>query len=134
MTARHYLDYRANIHDFLDCFNKSFDFFAKLLIENEVDVVLYSSMPHEGPDLVLYELARAMNIQVIMVSQSLFPDRFFILHTIEDFGLFEEIPQIYPAEKIEVKKQEESPFYRKNIVYPEPLLTILQKVENIRIF
>jgi len=71
-------------------FNILYDLFSTILIKNNVDVVLFSNLPHEGPDLILYKIARKLNLETIMLYQTLFPNKFFYLFDIDDFGKFSE--------------------------------------------
>jgi hypothetical protein len=62
--------------------------------------------------MVLYEVARAMGIKTLMLHQSIFPERFYYLYDIEDFGYFENIPAVTPFETVEVEKK-----FEKDLVY-----------------
>jgi len=67
-------------------------FFGALLATGRVTHVFFSSPPHFGPDYVLYLAARRCGVATVFCYQSLFPDRFFYVRRLEDFGRFDEVP------------------------------------------
>jgi len=112
MMSRHSFYAEKSFHDNLNIFNIIYDLFSTLLIKNKVDVVLFSNLPHEGPDLVLYNICRKLNIKTIMFYQTIFPNKFFYLFNIEDFGKFSEIEAI--NEKLDLKIEKK---FEKNLFY-----------------
>lgn len=76
-------------YDHLDFFNLYFQFFFNLLTKKKVDIVLFQYLPHLGIDYIVYRIARELKLRTILCYQSLFPNRFFYVEDIEDFGTFE---------------------------------------------
>ncbi|MCK4347264.1 MAG: hypothetical protein KAW47_01485 [Thermoplasmatales archaeon] len=115
MMSRHSFYAEKSFHDYLNIFNMQFDLFSNLLTKNNIDVVLFSNLPHEGPDLVLYKIAKKLNVKTILFYQTIFPNKFFYLFDVEDFGKFNEIEHVNerPNVKIE-KKHEKNLFYTAN--------------------
>lgn len=72
-------------------FHLYIDFFSSLLIRNRVDVVFLQAPPVFGPDYVLYRVAKALRIKVVITYQSLFPNRFLYIENLDDFGVFDGI-------------------------------------------
>ena len=68
-------------------------FWAALLASGRVTHVFFSSPPHFGVDYLLYLAARRAGATTAFCCQSLFPDRFFYVRTLEDFGRFDEVPE-----------------------------------------
>ncbi|MCZ2098410.1 MAG: capsular biosynthesis protein [Anaerolineae bacterium] len=68
-------------------------FWAALLASGPVTHVFFSSPPHFGVDYLLYLAARHAGVATAFCCQSLFPDRFFYVRTLEDFGRFDEVPE-----------------------------------------
>ncbi|KAA0218518.1 MAG: hypothetical protein DWB43_12620 [Lautropia sp.] len=68
-------------------------FWAALLASGRVTHVFFSSPPHFGVDYLLYLAARRAGASTALCCQSLFPDRFFYVRTLEDFGRFDEVPE-----------------------------------------
>lgn len=89
------------IHEYLQQFNLLVDYFFEIMITEEVQLVIFGNIPHKGPDHVLYSLSRALGIKTLLMSQSLFADRFFYTFDTDDFGLFVQIPEHeYTVEQI----------------------------------
>lgn len=116
MMSRHSFYAEKSFHDYLNIFNMQFDLFSNLLIESNIDVVLFSNLPHHGPDLLLYEISRRLNIKTILFFQAMFPNKFFYLFNVDDFGKFNEIEPINekPNLKIENKYEKNNLFYMAN--------------------
>lgn len=72
----------------LNIFNILAKYLYSLVVKNSIELMLFSNIPHEGPDFLLFEIARYLNIKTIIAVQSLFPNMFFMVRTIEDFGVF----------------------------------------------
>lgn len=67
-------------------------FCVALLAAGRVTHVFFSSPPHFGVDYLLYIAALRAGVATAFCYQSLFPDRFFYVRTLEDFGRFAEVP------------------------------------------
>jgi hypothetical protein len=65
-----------------------------VLKENNIELIIFQSFPHEGLDYIIYEYAKLKKIKIIMTLQSLFPNRFWITNTIDGFGNFLNEPNI----------------------------------------
>ena len=63
------------------------DFLANYLVEQEINLVLFFEIPHLFSDTLCYQIAKSKDIETLIVSPSNFPERFFSLRTIENFGL-----------------------------------------------
>lgn len=116
MMSRHSFHSEKSFHDYVNIYNLQYDMFSDLLIKNEIEVVLFSNLPHEGPDLLLYEIAKKMNLKTILFYQSLFPNRFFYMYDLDDFGTFKEAKKVTHNLKVKCeKKYEKKLFYMDNI-------------------
>ena len=112
MMSRHSFYVERSFHDYLNIFNIYYDLFSTILIKNNVDAVLFSNLPHEGPDLILYKIAGKLNIKTVMFYQTIFPNKFFYLFEIDDFGKFSEIEAINEKPGLKIENQfEKSLFY-----------------------
>lgn len=65
--------------------------FSAILEQSEAEFIIFSNLPHEGPDYVLYELAKEKGIKTLLFYQSLFPNKFFAVTSMKDFGVFSTI-------------------------------------------
>ena len=68
-----------------------FRYFLWLLQEKQATHVLFSIVPIIGFDYLCYLAAKRLKLSVTMCYQSIFADRFFFCHTLDDFGNFEEV-------------------------------------------
>lgn len=66
-------------------------FWVALLACGRATHVFFSSPPHFGVDYLLYLAARRAGVETVFCYQSLFPDRFFFVRTLEDFGFFDAV-------------------------------------------
>ena len=112
MMSRHSFYAEKSFYDYLNIFNMQFDLFSNLLTENNIDVVLFSGLPHEGPDLILYEISKRLNIKTIMFYQTMFPNKFFYMFDVEDFGKFNEVELINEKPNLKIDNRHE-----KNLFY-----------------
>lgn len=77
-------------------FHVLYDTIARQMRARGVTHVLIFSVPHLGYDTALYHLAKAMGLPVLVVSQTLFPDRFFSTDDVGAIGLFPPNPSAAP--------------------------------------
>lgn len=80
-----------NYHENLDKFNIFLSYFYSVIINKKIEVAFFSSLPHFGPELIIYAICQKLNIKTIMLYQSLFENKFFLTYTLDDFGTFEHI-------------------------------------------
>lgn len=115
MMSRHSFYAEKSFYDLLNIYNIYFDYFSKLLIENDIDVLL-TGFPHEGADLIIYKIAKKLNIKTILFYQSLFPNKFFYVYNMEDFGDFNEIKPTNKNLDLKIEnKYEKELFYHSNV-------------------
>lgn len=81
------LDY----HDQAHVAKSYFAWFLNILKEKGVNHVIFELIPLTGFDYLLYLAAHRLNIKTTCCFPSLFPDRFFVCHRIEDFGFFSDV-------------------------------------------
>lgn len=88
MQSRKFPLQDKSLHEYLNLFNLLLNLFYEILKKDNIELVMFANIPHEGPEYILYLLAKAMKIKTIIVTQSLFPDRFFYVHDVDDLGTF----------------------------------------------
>lgn len=78
-------------YEVVNQFNILFNNIYNLFNKSKIDVVFITSdIPHSSISYMVYLIAKAMNIKiVILYSMPLFADRFFIVYDIDDFGKFD---------------------------------------------
>jgi hypothetical protein len=99
------------IDEYINLFNVLFNHFYHVLTSGKVDLVFFSFIPHQGPEKILYEVAKALNIKTVMVYQSIFPNKFLYLYDVDDFGDWFNLP-IYQPVKTEIEQT-----YQKELFY-----------------
>ena len=92
--------YYANFHELANEFTLDYYFFYQLITERKPQLIIFCNLPHEGPDYILYQIAKKLGVKTLMCYQSLFPNQFYMTTSIEDFGRFETIPAIFEHPKM----------------------------------
>ncbi len=80
-----------DLHEQLNVAKNYFRYFLWMLESKDVTHVLFSIVPIIGFDYLCYLAAKRLKLSVTMCYQSIFPDKFFFCHTLEDFGSFKEV-------------------------------------------
>jgi hypothetical protein len=76
----------TSIQDYLDYYHVLSEAYAQEIEVRGITHVLFMNIPHLGPDMVLYQVAKALGLQTLVISQTFFADSFFSMRSIEDFG------------------------------------------------
>lgn len=70
MSSRHDKIYQCqDIHFYINSFNLLVNFFHAALQKEHIQAVIFSNIPHEGPDLILYQTCKLLKIQTIVLTQ-----------------------------------------------------------------
>ncbi len=110
-------------YELINMFNILYDYVFYIL-SKKVDYIFFTNIPHNGVDLIVYYIAKELNIKTILFyNNPLFADRFFYIYDIEDFGIYNDIPK--SSEKLEFIKLERN--FKKDSVVKKGL-----KVEKRR--
>jgi hypothetical protein len=91
------------IHEMQNAFAILIDFFAQLLINREIELVIISRIPHLGADFLMLEVARALDIKTLTFQQSLFPNKFFYVQSADELGRFHNKPLLENPQEIELE-------------------------------
>jgi len=73
-------------------------YFFDLFKKKKIELSIFSVLPHQGPEYIIYQLSREMNIKTLFCTASILPNKFWITKTVEDFGKFLDIPKINSSE------------------------------------
>lgn len=115
-TRRNFPYDDKNIHEYLHVFNMFVDFFDNFLATEEISIVMFANIPHEGPDLILYEIAKQRGIKTVVCYQSLFPNKFFYMFDTDDFGKFQELETNENNDLIKIEQRFEKELFYMNDV------------------
>ncbi len=108
--------YRAHalrgLQDYADYYHILADVLAERMQAAGVTHCVFFNVPHLAYDTVALHVARALGLKVIILTQSLFPARFFSMHDVDDLGAF----PIADAPPFAIEKgKPEDLFYMKGI-------------------
>ncbi len=133
MFARNPSQYAITHQEAINLYNYFFDYFSKLLYDNKIELMIFYMFPHFGSDYLLTVIAKKLNIKMILMYQSLIPNRFQFVTDLDDFGDFKtSLPKFdYPYQKVEFGAKKVQ-FYMKNIKlkYRSCNYTLLQKLRR----
>jgi hypothetical protein len=87
--------YWKDIHSIRNEFSIIYYKVYQILIEKDVEVIIFPNLPHEGPDYIFYNVAKELNIRTIIFHQSIFPNKIFVTTSLNDFGNFRNIPPLF---------------------------------------
>lgn len=107
------MGFRQSWVDYNNHFENSLQFYYGLIKDNEIDTVVFAIPPHEGAHVVLYAVAHALGVRVVMCHQSIFRGGFHIFETFPELGR----SSVTNDHKLEIvlNRQPESPFYTKTL-------------------
>lgn len=98
--------YRAHnirhVQDYLDYFHITVDAAAQIIEERNITHALFYCVPHLFYDTVFYEVAKALGVNVTILSWSQFEGRFFSMKNAEDLGNFD--PRSISAPPYEIEQ------------------------------
>lgn len=78
-----------NLQDYLDYFYILSDMLAQQIKEEKITHALFFNVPHLVCDTVLYDICKCLGIKTIVLTQSIFPGKYFSMEAVEDFGFFD---------------------------------------------
>lgn len=123
MFSRHNRDAKRRpvklytLHDYIHIFNRYIYYFADLISRQDVNLVLFASNVHEGPDFILYKICKFLGIETVILYQSLFPNRYMYLRTLRDLSRYYQDPSVTlnpPKERITLERRSKL-FYMSNL-------------------
>jgi hypothetical protein len=92
--------YFSNTPKLTNEFALSYYYFYDLLTKKNIELVIFANLPHEGPDFILYQVAKLLRVKVLMCYQNIFPNQFFVMTSLDDFGRFLTVPAIFKHHEI----------------------------------
>lgn len=109
-------DYRPHplrtIQEYHDYFHILADAVAQQIHASGATHALFFNVPHLGYDTVAYQTAKALGLEIIILTQSLFPGRYFSMRDPAHYGLFEQGAAVpYPIDRT----NQQDWFYMKGI-------------------
>ena len=103
-----------NLPEYEDYYAILADAVSQMFLDRGITNCLFFNVPHLAYDTIFYQVAKAMDIPVTIVSQSTyFPDRYFSMRDPLDFGAYHSAPNAAP--KRLKQRFPETPFYMAGI-------------------
>ena len=105
----------TTMYDYLDYYHILYDIMATKIIENKITHILFTNVPHLGFDTICYQIAKSLGLQTIIITQAHFPNYFFSMFDVEDYG---KVPNDYGKAFTPTKIEQNAPtdlFYMKKI-------------------
>ena len=94
----------TNHHEIRNHFAIYFYFFYEIITQNKINLIIFSNLPHQGPDFIIYKLAQILRIKTILCYQTIFRNKFFVIKSLEEFGYFKKKKLNYNKEKIDTRQ------------------------------
>ena len=114
-------------------FHIAANFYFAILKQNSISHIVFKDFPHEGSCIILYELARLLGVDTVIVSPSAFPSRLWIVRNTNDYGKFETIQG--GGQALTMPAEPTVPFYMKGISWYDQFIsgsqTILREAGKI---
>ncbi|MBD65323.1 MAG: hypothetical protein CME62_08950 [Halobacteriovoraceae bacterium] len=83
LYSRHWYPKKMSNQKYREIFTNYIHYFWNLLESRKISTVIFSNIPHEGPDFILYHLAKYKNVKTLIFYQSLFENRVFLSETLD---------------------------------------------------
>jgi len=103
-----------NLQDYLDYFYILSDMLAGQVKDENITHALFFNVPHLVCDTILYDICKCLGIKTTIVTQSIFPGRFFSMNSVSDYGFFDASSSKAKPMKIE-KEKDLDLFYMKDV-------------------
>lgn len=135
-TRNNFLEYSVlrswNAMD--NIFHMAANFFYDVLRRQRITTVVFSNFPHEGTLFILYGLSKAMGLEILICHQSPFPEKFWIMKEIEDYGVFKTVNGC--NQTIPLAETPEEPFYMKSNIKRNARVQYNKQIaaESLKIF
>ena len=121
--ARGSSDWRSNghrlssLHEHMDYLHLVSDMIADTFKTHQIDVVVFTNVPHLAWDLITFKVAELLGIRTIILSQSLFPAHFFSMESPVYLGQVNNENCLGMASPYRINRNiQQEYFYMKNIV------------------
>lgn len=120
LVSRYNQNMCVSHNDYVNSFQILFKFFYKFIIYEKIDIVFFSNIPHQGWDLLLYKVAKLLDIKVFFLFQLWEPETEIKLIGYTDTAELNEIYRLMTKKmrncEIQIpKKYEKDLSYMKNV-------------------
>ena len=108
----------SDYHELTNHFTIYFYCLFEILKKKKIELVIFNNFPHQGVDYILYKIAKLLKIKTILLTQTIFPNKFIIISDMKDFGVFKNISNETNKNQIEKIMLERDTYqnHQKNIM------------------
>ncbi len=78
----------SDYHELNNHFAIFFYCFFEILKKKKIQLIIFNNFPHQGLDFILYKIAKILEIKTILLTQSIFPNKYIMISNLLDFGKF----------------------------------------------
>ncbi|RAP31609.1 hypothetical protein DID78_00475 [Candidatus Marinamargulisbacteria bacterium SCGC AG-343-D04] len=116
-----------NIYDDYHLYYRLIHYFYSILKSKKINLVIFNNFPHEGPDYVLYIVAKALKVKTLLLYQTIFPNKCLCINNIEDIEMSDKnMPIVSKPIDINIDTFLQKPFYMKKTISAETQLDELK--------
>lgn len=76
----------SDYHELTNHFTIYFYCLNEIIETKKIDLIIFNNFPHQGVDYILYKLAKKLGIKTILLTQTIFPEKYLIVSDIRNFG------------------------------------------------
>lgn len=106
----------SDLHELVNEFTMSYHYFANLILKKNVQLIIFANLPHEGPDYVLYQVAKMLKVKTLICYQNIFSNQFFMMTSLADFGVFNTVPKIFGDQSLSLE-----PGFKQKVSYMQDI-------------
>lgn len=107
-------------HNAINQFNIWYRFFYSIFKKNDIDYIIFENYPHSGVSIILYYLAKYLNVKTIFLKQELEIETntpiISYFYDLSDFGVYKSMQKKYRDTRIALNKE-----FKKKLSYMENL-------------
>ena len=78
----------SDYHELSNHFAIFFYCFFEILKKKKIQLIIFNNLPHHGLDFILYKIAKILEIKTVLLTQSIFPNKYIMISNLLDFGKF----------------------------------------------
>lgn len=115
--SRHDLIFQKDkLHTYLNMFNLLYRFFFGIFEKEKIELVIFGNIPHQGTELIIYEIAKSLDVKTIILNQSPFPNKLFYMYDVKDYGKFSAMYEQKSGNNFKIEKSFKKEYpYMKNL-------------------
>lgn len=112
--AREAFYFRTPVYEYMNIIQLWIRYFYTVLSRNRIDMIIFADIPHDGYRSIMYPLAQAMGVRILIMIPSGPFGTFAYCFSIEDYGRFVDVPIFRTPHSEEVEIRQE---YKKDLYY-----------------